>query len=59
MTEQTLQVAESHATTTADIAKTANGNDRARTDGPVTLFSEDEARDFRKRWESGPDRVRR
>ena len=51
MMEQTLQVAESDATTTADIAKTANGNDRARSDGPVSLFSEDEAGDFRKRWE--------
>ena len=51
MMEQTLQVAESGARTTADIAETANGNDRARTDGPVSLFSEDEARDFRKRWE--------
>jgi hypothetical protein len=51
MMEQTLQVVESDATTTADIAKTANGNERARTDGPVSLFSEDEARDFRKRWE--------
>jgi hypothetical protein len=51
MMEQTLQVAESDATTTADIAKTANGNKRARTDGPVSLFSEEEARDFRKRWE--------
>jgi len=50
--ERTLQVAESEATTTADVAKTANnGNDRARTDGPVSLFSEEEARGFRKRWE--------
>ncbi|HXA67943.1 MAG TPA: hypothetical protein VNV82_22470 [Bryobacteraceae bacterium] len=50
--ERTLQVAESEATTTADIAKTANnGNDRARTGGPVSLFSEEEARGFRKRWE--------
>lgn len=51
MMEQTLQVAESDATTTADIAKTANGNELPRTDGAVSLFSEDEARDFRKRWE--------
>jgi hypothetical protein len=57
MMEQTLQVAESDATTTADIAKTTNANERARTDGPaslfapVSLFTEDEARDFRKRWE--------
>jgi len=51
MMEQTTQFAESDATTTADIAKTANGNDRARTDTPVSLFSEDEARNFRKRWE--------
>lgn len=51
MMEQTLQVAESDATTTADIAKTTNGNERARTDGPVSLFTEEEARDFRKRWE--------
>ena len=37
--ERTLQVAESEATTTADIAKTANnGNDRARTGGPVSCF---------------------
>ena len=57
MMEQTLQVAESDARTTADIAKTTDGNERARTDGPaslfapVSLFTEDEARDFRKRWE--------
>jgi len=57
MMEQTLQVAESDATTTADIAKTTNANERTRTDGPaslfapVSLFTEDEARDFRKRWE--------
>jgi len=57
MMEQTLQVAESDATTTADIAKTTNANERARTDGPASLFTpvslstEDEARDFRKRWE--------
>ena len=57
MMEQTLQVAESDATTTADIAKTTDGNERARTDGPaslftpVSLFTEDEARDFRKGWE--------
>jgi hypothetical protein len=51
MMEQTLQVAESDARTTADIAKTTNGNERARTDGPVSLFTEEEARDFRKRWE--------
>jgi hypothetical protein len=51
MTDQTLQVAESEARTTADIVKTTNGNDRARSDGPVSLFSEEEARDFRKRWE--------
>ena len=49
--EQTLQVAESDAMTTADIAKTTTRNDQARTDTPVNLFSEDEARDFRKRWE--------
>jgi hypothetical protein len=51
MTDQTLQVAESEARTTADIVKTTNGNGRARSDGPVSLFSEEEARDFRKRWE--------
>jgi hypothetical protein len=51
MTDQTLQVAESDAKTTADIVKTSNGNDRARSDAPVSLFSEDETRDFRKRWE--------
>jgi hypothetical protein len=57
MMEQTLQVAESDARTTADIAKTTDGNERARTDGPaslftpVSLFTEDEARDFRKGWE--------
>jgi hypothetical protein len=51
MMEQTLQVAESDARTTADIAKTTSGNERARTDGPVSLFTEEEARDFRKRWE--------
>lgn len=49
--EQTLQLAESNATTTADIAKTTIRKDQARTDSPVSLFSEDEARDFRKRWE--------
>jgi len=49
--EQTLQVAESNATTTADIAKTDNRTNQARNDAPVSLFSEDEARDFRKRWE--------
>jgi hypothetical protein len=47
--EQTLQLAESNATTTADIAKTNTRNER--TDNPVSLFSEEEARDFRKRWE--------
>jgi len=51
MTDQTLELAESNATTTADIAKTNNRSDQARTDTPVNLFSEDEARDFRKRWE--------
>jgi len=45
--EQTLQLAESNATTTADIAKTNTRNER--TDNPVSLFSEEEARDFRKR----------
>jgi hypothetical protein len=39
MTDQTLQVAESEARTTADIVKTTNGNGRARSDGPVSLFS--------------------
>jgi hypothetical protein len=51
MMEQTLQMAESDARTTADLANGGNGNERARTDGPVSLFSEEEARDFRKRWE--------
>jgi hypothetical protein len=51
MTEQTLDVAESNGTTTADIAKTANGKERGRTNAPVSLFAEEETRDFRKRWE--------
>ena len=41
MMEQTLQVAESDATKTADLAKTPNRNDRARTDGAVSLFTEE------------------
>jgi hypothetical protein len=49
--EQTLQVAESNATTTADIVKTTVRNDQARADTPASLFSAEEARDFRKRWE--------
>jgi hypothetical protein len=48
--EQTIDMAESNATTTADLVKTTNGNE-TRTNAPVSLFSEDETRDFRKRWE--------
>jgi len=51
MTEQTVQLAESDATTTADLAGTTTRNEHGRNDSPVSLFSEDEARDFRKRWE--------
>jgi len=49
--EQTLQIAESDATSTAELAKTNNRNDQTRTDGPVSLFTEEEGREFRKRWE--------
>src|SRR5437764_5536121 len=49
--EQTLQLAESNAPTTADIANTNDRTNQARDDSPVSLFSEEEARDFRKRWE--------
>jgi hypothetical protein len=48
--ERTLEMVESNATTTADLVKTTNGNE-ARNNGPVSLFSEQESRDFRKRWE--------
>jgi hypothetical protein len=47
--ERTLDMAESNATTTADLART-NGGD-TRNNGPVSLFPEEETRDFRKRWE--------
>jgi hypothetical protein len=49
--EQTLQLAESNATTTADIAKTENRTNQTRNYTPVSLFSEDETRELRKRWE--------
>ncbi len=47
--ERTIEMAESTATTTAELAA-PNGND-TRTNGPVSLFPDDETRDFRKRWE--------
>lgn len=54
--ERTMELAESNATTTADLAR-PNGAE-LRTDGsdtqtsrPVSLFPEEETRDLRKHWE--------
>ena len=41
-------MAESNATTTADLVK---NNGETRNTNPVSLFSEEETREFRKRWE--------
>lgn len=54
--ERTLEMAESNAMTTADLARTTadqarTNGDQARANAPVSLFSEEETGDFRKRWE--------
>jgi hypothetical protein len=51
MIEPTLQLAASTATTTADIARPNSRDEQGRTDGPLSLFAEEESQDFRKRWE--------
>ncbi len=53
--ERTIELVESNATTTAELAKSngaeTNSNAAAKTDHPVSLFPEQESQDFRKRWE--------
>jgi len=49
--EHTIEMAESTATSTADLLKPTNGDQSRTNNGPISLFSEDETRDFRKRWE--------
>jgi len=48
--EQTIEIAGSNATTTAELLNTTNGNE-VKVNRPVSLFSEDETHDLRKRWE--------
>jgi hypothetical protein len=48
--ERTIEVAETNATNTEDFVKTGNGHDTG-TNRPVSLFSEEDAREYRKRWE--------
>lgn len=58
MPEQTLLerkelevVADANATTTADIAATSAAGEQKTAGRPDSLFSYEEGRDFRKRWE--------